>query len=219
MKGQRLAPTPGRVPRRRLAWREQAQSLVEFALVLTTLLVVVLGIVEFGRLLQAWLTVQNSAQAGARFAITGQCATDPSDPGWLWDSARLQCIKDQARLKANSLNISDGAGVFEPGYFRVSVYASDPPEPTPDAEYPGGPNARVAVDVTYNHELITPVVRDIVPWLRLQAHSEMINERYRHPGFGTPPGVLPPTIAPTSTPTPTPTFTPTPIPTATPSLP
>jgi hypothetical protein len=185
------------------------QSVVEFALVLMAALTLMMGIFEFGRLLQAWLTVQNSAQAGARFAITGQCTVDPTDPHWNQDAARLQCIKDEARRMAASLHIDSSAGPLEPGYFQVSVHASDPPGPTPDPdrEYPGGPNARVAVDVIYNHELITPIVREIVPWLRLHAHSEMINERYRHPGFGTPPDELPPTIPPTSTPTPTPTPT------------
>ena len=174
-----------------------------------------MGIVEFGRLLQAWLTVQNSAQTAARFAVTGRCWVDPTDPGWNRDAARLQCIKDEARRMASSLSIVNGALPLDPGYFDVGIHASDSPEPTPDPdlEYPGGPNARVAVDVTYNHELITPIVREIIPWLTLRAHSEMITERYRHPGYGTPPGVLPPTIPPTSTFTPTPTNTPTPSPT------
>jgi Flp pilus assembly protein TadG len=183
---------------------------VEFALVILVLLTVVMGIIEFGRLLQTWVTVQNSAQAAVRFATTGQCAVDPTAPGWDEDAARLQCIKDEARRAAISLSVSAGAGVFDPGYFDVSVHASDPPTLDPDAEYPGGPNARVAVDVTYNHPLITPIVRRILPWISLRAHAEMINERYRHPGYGTPPGELPPTIMPTSTPTPTPTPVPLP---------
>lgn len=183
---------------------ERAQTTVEFALVILALLVLVMGIIEFGRLLQAWVTVQDSAQAAARFATTGQCAVDPTNPGWQWDAARLQCIKDVARQAAVSLSINNGAGVFAPGYFDVSVHASDPPVSDPDTEYPGGPNARVAVDVTYNHPLITPFISRMVPWVALRAHAEMINERYRHPGYGTPPGELPPTIVPTSTPTPTP---------------
>jgi hypothetical protein len=173
--------------------REQAQSLVEFALVLMAVLTVMMGIVEFGRLLQTWLTVQNSAQTGIRFAITGQ-GYNTADP---WDATRLQEIKDEARRVASSLSIDTSAGPVQPGYFNVSVHASDPPQPTPGVEFPGGPNARVSVDVTYNHPLITPIVRQIVPWLKLRAHAEMINERYRQPGYGTPAGVLPPTVVPT----------------------
>ncbi len=194
---------------------QEGQTLVEFALVVLAILILMMGIVEFGRLLQAWLTVQNSAQAGARFAVTGRCYTDPTaDP---WDLARLQCIKDEALRATGSLRTDSDAGPLDPGYLDVSVHGSDPPLPDPDLEFPGGPEARVAVDVIYNHELITPIVREIVPWLRLQAHSEMINERFRHPGYGTPPGELPPTIRPTSTPTFTPTPTRTPPPTHTPT--
>ena len=175
--------------------RETAQTMAEFALALPVLLLLALGIVEFGRLLQAWLTVQNSAQAGARYAVTGQGYADPLvDP---WDEDRLQAIKDEARGAAGSLGIDDSAGPVQPGYFNVTVLASDPPTTTAGVEFAGGPQARVGVDVTYNHGLITPVVQQIVPWIRLRAHSEMINERYRHPGYGTPAGELPPTILPT----------------------
>jgi hypothetical protein len=177
---------------------------VEFSLTLFALLTIMLGIIEFGRLLQAWLTVQNSAQGAARYAITGQGTVDPSVDEW--DTPRLMAIKEEARRLASSLRISASAGPFDPGYFLVSVHAANPPEPTPGAEFPGGPNTRVAVDVIYHHELFTPIVRSIAPWLRLTAHAEMVTERFRHPGYGTPPGVLPPTIAPT----PTPTYTPEP---------
>ena len=175
--------------------QETAQAMVEFALALPLLLLLMLGIIEFGRLLQAWLTVQNSAQAGSRYAVTGQGFEDPLvDP---WDDDRLQAIKAEVRRAAGSLGIVDGASPVQPGYFNVTVLASDPPTTTAGIEYPGGPEARMAVDVTYNHELFTPVVRPIIPWIRLRAHSEMINERYRHPGYGTPPGELPATILPT----------------------
>jgi hypothetical protein len=173
--------------------KEQAQTLVEFALILMSVLTIMMGIIEFGRLLQVWLTVQNSAEAGTRFAITGRYFVRPdTDP---WDTARLQGIKDEARRVVGSLNVNDLAAPREPGYFNVTVRASDPPAGAqPGDEYPGGPNQRVTVLVVYNHELITPVVREIVPWIKVQARSEMITERYRHPGLGAPMGELPPVI-------------------------
>jgi hypothetical protein len=175
--------------------RQRAQTLVEFALTLPILLLILFGLIEFGFMFQAWLTVQNSAQAGTRFAVTGQGYADPTVDEW--DQNRLQLIKDQVRSAARTLRIDGSASPLQPGYFSVKVHAAPLPEPTPGAEYPGGPNDRVAVDVTFNHELMTPIVRSIVPWIRLRAHSEMINERFRHPGYGTPPGELPPTIEPT----------------------
>jgi Flp pilus assembly protein TadG len=181
----------------------KGQSLVEFALTIPVLLLMVLGTFEFARLFLAWVTVQNCAQSAARFATTGKQFADPHlDP---WDTARLGAIKAQALDKAVSLNIDGTASPSSSGYFHVFVYASDPP--VLGAEYPGGPNARVAVDVVYNYPLIMPLLNVLFPYITLTGHSEMINEQFRHPGYGTPMGALPATIVPTPTPSHTPTST------------
>lgn len=52
--------------------------MAEFALTLPILLILVFGIIEFGRVFQAWVTLQNSARAAARYASTGG-----------WDEVRL----------------------------------------------------------------------------------------------------------------------------------
>ncbi|KPL78583.1 hypothetical protein ADN00_06590 [Ornatilinea apprima] len=54
-----------------------AQGLVEFALALPILLLLVFGVIEFGRILQAWLALENGARFGVRYAITGSY-----DPGY-----------------------------------------------------------------------------------------------------------------------------------------
>jgi TadE-like protein len=51
--------------------RSPGQAMVEFALVLPFLVAILFVVIEFGRLLQAWLTVQNAARWGLRFAVTG----------------------------------------------------------------------------------------------------------------------------------------------------
>jgi len=48
------------------------QAIVEFALALPVLLLLLFGVIEFGRLVQAWLTVQNAARFGLRYAVTGE---------------------------------------------------------------------------------------------------------------------------------------------------
>jgi Flp pilus assembly protein TadG len=189
------------------------QSLVEFALILPALVLMIMGLFEFARMIQVWLTLQNCAQAAARYATTGQEHADPLVDKW--DTARLATIKEEALNKAVTLNIQTGAGPSDLGYFQVNIYASDPP--VLGTEYPGGPNARVAVDVIYNYPLITPIATFLSPYVKLTAHAEMINERFRFPGYGTPVGKLPPTIVPTPTPTITPTPTNTPLPTDTPT--
>ena len=50
---------------------EKGQTLVEFALILPVLLLLVIGMLQFGRVLSVWLIVSNSAREGARYAAIG----------------------------------------------------------------------------------------------------------------------------------------------------
>ena len=50
----------------------RAQGMVEFALALPVLLLLIFGVIEFARLFQAWLSVQNGARFGVRYAVTGE---------------------------------------------------------------------------------------------------------------------------------------------------
>ncbi len=54
----------------------RAQSMVEFALTLPILLLLVFGIIEFGRVLQAWLALENGARFAIRYAVTGNYNPD-----------------------------------------------------------------------------------------------------------------------------------------------
>ena len=185
----------------------KAQAMVEFTLVLLFLMTLVFGIMEFGYIFQNWLTVQNSAEEAARYATTGQGFVDPTVDQW--DTARLAAIKAVANKRASGLKINSAAGPNAAGYFSVKVYASDPP--VAGTEYPGGPYARVSVDVVYNLPTITPMSQIFGTWIQLKSHVELINERFRRI-YGTPSGLLPPTIVPSITPTPTQIPTATPIP-------
>ena len=48
---------------------EKGQSLVEFAILLPVLLLLIMGILEFGLILNSYLTINNSAREGARLGI------------------------------------------------------------------------------------------------------------------------------------------------------
>jgi len=58
--------------KRKITNQKKAQSMVEFAIVLPILLLLVFGIIEYGRLFFAWISVENVARVGARYASTGQ---------------------------------------------------------------------------------------------------------------------------------------------------
>jgi Flp pilus assembly protein TadG len=60
---------------------ERGQSLVETALVLPILLVILMGIFDFGRAIFAYNAVSNSAREAARVAIVNQNTTAVEDEG------------------------------------------------------------------------------------------------------------------------------------------
>ena len=71
--------------------RKNAQGMLEFALVLPVLLIMILGVIEFSRLMFAWVIIENSTRFGIRYASTGNfdaqyctdlnhnCASDPAE--------------------------------------------------------------------------------------------------------------------------------------------
>src|SRR5205807_9234937 len=56
---------------------ERGQSLVEFALLLPVLMIILLGVVEFGWAMRAYVLEQNAAREGARYwALNGSTTCD-----------------------------------------------------------------------------------------------------------------------------------------------
>ncbi|MDZ4278527.1 MAG: TadE/TadG family type IV pilus assembly protein [Dehalococcoidia bacterium] len=53
---------------------ERAQSLVEFALLAPVLIILMLGIIDYGRVYFAYISVTNGARTGADYAATGPTA-------------------------------------------------------------------------------------------------------------------------------------------------
>ncbi len=84
---------------RALLCREQAQSLVEFALLLPVLLLLVLGTVEIGRSFRTYITLNNAAREGV-----GWLARHPTDSA----GARALVTAEAARvgLSASQLTIT-----------------------------------------------------------------------------------------------------------------
>lgn len=62
---------------------QQGQSLLEFALVILALVIVMVGIIDFGRMYFTYATVANAAREGARYGIIypiHRTAEDSPDP-------------------------------------------------------------------------------------------------------------------------------------------
>jgi Flp pilus assembly protein TadG len=60
--------------------REEGQALVEFALVIPVLLIILFAIVQFGIMLNTYITVTDAARSGARQLALEQGNDDPCDP-------------------------------------------------------------------------------------------------------------------------------------------
>lgn len=105
----------------------RGQTAVEFALTLPVLLLLMFGIVEFGRIFQSWVTIQNAARVAARFAITGQYDTN------MFSDACL-----------NGCNAGT-AGGWLPNPNNLFPYDGTAPNPTHGMPCPLNPTATVSM--------------------------------------------------------------------------
>lgn len=210
----------------RAAWvrRRRGQTLVEFALIVPIILLLVLGLIDFARVFQAYLTLQNAAREAGRYAVTGRhMRVADGDP---YDFDRKTSIKMAAHRVFYGIPInpfgSEGGNAERTGFWQV-VFSDGAGNDTP-----GLAGEMVEIRVYYTIEPITPVVRPFASHFLLSSGSVVTNELFGHQNtfarFQVPPiPPPPPTFTPTPTPTPppstpTPTFTATPRPvTATPT--
>lgn len=94
---------------------ESGQSLVEFAIILPILLLLIMGIIEFGLIMNSYLTIQNASREGARIGIVGAADSD----------IRNRIISDSPNLQTADLtiNITPGEGSRSSGdTITVAIY-------------------------------------------------------------------------------------------------
>lgn len=216
----------------------RGQALVEFALVITAVLMMIFLIIESARILWAWNTVQHAAREGARYAITGQfdgpnCAVDfgldkfrqspgrdvcENDAG-IQTSANLRVasIMNEVHTNMAGLKLNETSTAFEDDeYYNIEVWgATEAGQILYD--YAGVPGNPVIVRVTYQVPIITPFFRPIRTTMPVFGQEVLNNERFGQLGNTTgeslPPDLPPlptPGVTPSPTPSPTPSDTPTP---------
>jgi Flp pilus assembly protein TadG len=133
---------------RRMRERDhRGQTIVEFALILPVFILVLVGIVDFGRAVYASSTIQNAAREAVRVAIVDQNAT---------------VIETAAIEHAVSLGI-DGTDVDVT--FLDPDYTTGPCSTTPNV----GCIAEVEVRYTYN--AATPILGNIVGTINMSGSS------------------------------------------------
>ncbi len=125
----------------------RGQTIVEFALILPIFILLLVGIVDFGRAVYANSTIQNAARQGVRAAIVDQNVT---------------VIEAEAIEHAVSLGI-DGTD--------VDVNFLDPDYTTGDCTTTPDVGCIVEVEVRYVYTAATPVLGRIVGTINMSGSS------------------------------------------------
>lgn len=144
--------------------RRRGMTTMEFAMILPFLVVLVLGMVEFGTMFYSWLTIQKAAQSAARFAATG--------------------VGEEEGTRMNqTLQLAESWMTDLDNGSKEIVITS---WPTPNATgqgvegSAGTPCGLVEVAVTYNYHPFTPVVSAMLPEvLQLHGQDRKMNEPWK----------------------------------------
>ncbi len=215
--------------------KSKGQALVEFALIISVLLMMIFLIIESGRILWAWNTVQHAAREGARYAITGQydgpnCVVDFGQPKFVQgangrdvcDDLRLASIIEKTHSQLLALPLNETSTTFEDDYYyNIEVWGVDD-QGQLKYDNPGQPGQPVVVRVTYQVAIITPFFRPIRTTIPVFGQETLNNETFGQQSTSNTGAALPPVIPVVPTPgvtpsPPPPTDTPTPGPTNTPT--
>ena len=78
---------------------KKGQTLVELALILPILFMIIFGIIEFGRVFNAYVIVSNASREGARQAAVGKADSE---------------VRTKVKNVASSLSIADGDIAIDP---------------------------------------------------------------------------------------------------------
>lgn len=154
------------IPRKRKQ-EERGQSLVEFSLALLAFLLFVFGIVESGRLLESWVTIQHASREATRYGVTGRTDCDSASDD------RLLCIEETAMDAAATLQ--------NPATVQVSIRSWDFPDYLDPATENSAGDAcdLLEVQVQYDHQVVVPLIGAITgDEISLSARQRMVNEPF-----------------------------------------
>jgi Flp pilus assembly protein TadG len=144
--------------RRRRDQGRKGQSLVEFGLMLPIFLLIVFGIIDFGRAVFAYSTLNSAAREAGRVAVVDQVTAH---------------ITDEAIRQAYTLDVSAGDVSLD---WRS---AFNPDTPNSCAGFVGSSNVvtcTLIITVNYEFNAATPIIGNIVGPLDLSGESKMIVE-------------------------------------------
>lgn len=103
--------------------RRRGQALVELALVLPVLLLILFGIVEFGRIFHAYLVIANAARVGAREGAITNDNTDIRDAVRTAADHSLDLSRLSITISPDPANRNKGDSLTVEVDYNVKVFA------------------------------------------------------------------------------------------------
>ncbi|HEX5828225.1 MAG TPA: TadE/TadG family type IV pilus assembly protein [Candidatus Limnocylindrales bacterium] len=166
-----MPPTPSRHTPSRRTDGERGQSLVEFSLILGPLLLLLLGIIQFGFVFNTYVTVSTAAREGAR---TGSI--------YQYDRTITQSANDLARnneIRSQTIAALNGLVKTAPNFTTSSTWTTTVSGTTttftngdlvityalPTTVTANDPRVgyRVTVKLTYHQDLYVPIIGSFLP--------------------------------------------------------
>lgn len=148
--GDKILPAASRGRHR----RGRGQSLAEFALILTPLTVLILGIIQMGLVFNAYVTVANATREGARSASI-----------YVYDRSMTKAQNDTARNSAVVSSVRSSMGLLPknaPNLVDSQIVTSySVPAGVSDTDPRAGQHA--SVHVIYKLDLLIPLVAELLP--------------------------------------------------------
>jgi Flp pilus assembly protein TadG len=146
---------------------EKGVNMVEAAIITPLLLLLTFSIVDFASMFYVYLALENGASQATRYGVTGNLATDPSNPSTTL--SRDDSIKLAMRNATPTITLPDSAFSFN--HMAVGGNTWLPGV--------GGPGEIDKFTVTYTWDLLTPVLRPFFPngQIRFTVDSAMKNEQ------------------------------------------
>ncbi len=145
----------------------RGQSLVEFALVLVPLMLLILGVIQFGLIFNTYVTMTNAAREGARLGtvyVYDRTLSKAQNDAARNDAIRAQVIASMNLLAKTSPQFAGGSTWTQNGSTftngDTSITYAIPDEVT-DSDPRSGET--ITVHATYHQDLIIPMIAALLP--------------------------------------------------------
>ena len=138
------------------AHKNKGNSLIEFALILPLFLLLVLGIVDFGRYFFVQHTIQFATREGMRLALVGRRLPDGGGNPMTREASIIQTIRENAGMAVNPSSLSIYIYPIATGYSDPGNWETLPPNA-------GDPGAYMRVKTRYIFRFVTPLIGKFFP--------------------------------------------------------